>query len=80
MEDYLTNDFSANFREINESDRIYDMNKAIKHGNHTPTNKHTTNLMDHVTKEIRNGFQFPFHPHDVHDTTGAVVALQRMAI
>ena len=76
MEDYLTNDFSAKFREINEADYINDTNDSKKHGNHKPAKKYTTNLMEHVTKEIVNGFQFPFHPTDVCDMKGAVVSPQ----
>ena len=32
--------------------------------------------MEHVTKEIRNGFQFPFHPSDMRKMKGVVVDLQ----
>ena len=80
LEDYLTNGFSATFKEVSEIDCIYDINKAIKYRNYKSTNKHTPILIDHMRKEVRNGFQFPFDPINIYHIKDDVVTPQGMVV
>ena len=72
--DFLNNGFDASFRSLSNSQRLLDVQAAIKRGNHKSAIKHLSHLRSSIKKKVHTGFQFPFRIEDIPKIKGVAYA------